>query len=80
MTTDREIARMAKAQNKEQYAPSNVVNVRHAIENSTSLRVSKDAVAEVRGKCLQVIYNLTCEASRRAIQAGRKTILEEDLV
>jgi len=70
---------MAKAQNREQYAASNVVNVRHAINNSTSLRVSKEAIVEIRAGTLQYIYDRTKEASQRAVAAGRKTILEEDL-
>ncbi len=79
MTTESQQARQAKAQNKEQYAASNVVNVRHAMNNSTSLRVSKEALAEVRAGTLQYIYDRTKEASLRAVAAGRKTILEEDL-
>jgi len=80
LTTEREIARRAKAQNREQYAASNVVNVRHAINNSTSLRVSKGAIAEIRAGTLQYIYDRTTEATKRAVAAGRKTVLEEDLV
>jgi histone H3/H4 len=80
LTTEKHIARQAKAQNKEQYAASNVVNVRHAVNNSTSLRVSKEALAEVRAGTLQYIYDRTKEASLRAVAAGRKTILEEDMI
>ena len=79
MTTEKQLKRMAKAQNREQYAASNVINVRHAVNNSTSLRVSKGAIAEVRAGCLQCIYDRIKEASQRAVAAGRKTILEEDL-
>ena len=79
LTTDKQIARQAKAQNREQYAASNVVDVRHAINNSTSLRVSKEAIADIRAGTLQYIYDRTKEASQRAVATGRKTILEEDL-